>query len=116
MEEEGVLPLEKSAEIVRELDEDYSVLADDNAEIVMETEIQVCQKETEIQVCRKETEIQVCQKETEIQVCQKVISDASKFIRMVGQEIGLERGTATFHKIRPPSSFLQKRALFYRSL
>jgi hypothetical protein len=33
-----------------------------------------------------------------------------------GQEIGLEQGTATFHKIRAPSSFLQKRALFYWSL
>jgi hypothetical protein len=33
-----------------------------------------------------------------------------------GQEIGLEQGTATFHKIRASLSFLQKRALFYWSL
>jgi hypothetical protein len=33
-----------------------------------------------------------------------------------GQEIGLEQGTATFHKISASSSFWQKRALFYWSL
>jgi hypothetical protein len=35
---------------------------------------------------------------------------------MSEQEIGLEQGTATFHKIRAPSSLWQKRALFYWSL
>jgi hypothetical protein len=35
---------------------------------------------------------------------------------LAGQEIGIEQGMATFHKIRAPSSFLHKSALFYWSL
>jgi hypothetical protein len=31
---------------------------------------------------------------------------------MQGQEIGLEQGTATFHKIRAPSSFFAEKGTF----
>jgi hypothetical protein len=33
-----------------------------------------------------------------------------------GQEIGLEEGTANFHKIRAPSSFFAEKGTFYWSL